>query len=197
MRKIRRAGKPASFRLSFGPKDRIKWKRVSSEPPDRGPVSAKDSNAAWRDGDLMAMVCDMVEQRIAFNRFLGLKILAVGEDEATARIDMRDEFVGNYTRGMIHGGVIASTLDATAALVAYAALARDPSLVDSEEKLARFSRVGTIDMRVDYLRPGRGSYFIAGARTLRKGSRVAVIHTEMHDENDEMIASGTSTYMVG
>ena len=61
----------------------------------------------------------------------------------------------------------------------------------------RFAKVGTIDMRVDYLRPGRGRQFIASARILRKGSRVAVIHTEMHDENGEMIASGTCTYMVG
>lgn len=160
-------------------------------------MSTQDSNAAPQGDDLMAIVCEMFEKRIPFNRYLGLKILSVGEDEATTRIDMRDEFVGNFTRGILHGGVISATLDATAGLVAYAALARDPSLADRDEKLARFSRVGTIDMRVDYLRPGRGSHFIAAARTLRKGSRVAVIHTEMHDENGDMIASGTSTYIVG
>lgn len=147
--------------------------------------------------DLMAVVREMFESRIAFNHLLGLRILAIGSDEATVRLEMREEFIGNYARGILHGGVISATLDATAGLVAYSSLAMDASGMSREERLARFSRVGTIDMRVDFLRPGRGPFFIASARTLRKGSRVAVIHTEMHDENGEMIASGTCTYMVG
>jgi uncharacterized protein (TIGR00369 family) len=113
---------------------------------------------------------------------------------------MRAEFVGNFSRRILHGGVISATLatlDATAGLVAYSSLAEDASGMSREQRLTRFSRVGTIDMRVDFLRPGRGLHFTASARTLRKGSRVAVIHTEMHDENREMIASGTCTYMVG
>jgi len=156
----------------------------------------KQSSVAQPD-DLMAVVRDMFESKIAFNRMLGLKILSIGSDEASVRLTMRDEFVGNFARGILHGGVISATLDATAGLVAYSSLAEDASGMSREERLARFSRVGTIDMRVDFLRPGRGNDFTASARTLRKGSRVAVIHTEMHDENSEMIASGTCTYMVG
>ncbi len=160
-------------------------------------MSDIEENISAESGDLMAVVRDMFESRIAFNRMLGLKILSIGGDEASVRLTMRDEFVGNYARGILHGGVISASLDATAGLVAYSSLASDASEMTREERFARFSRVGTIDMRVDFLRPGRGSYFIASARTLRKGSRVAVIHTEMHDENGEMIASGTCTYMVG
>jgi hypothetical protein len=33
-------------------------------------------------GDLMSVVRDMFESRIAFNRMLGLKILSVGSEEA-------------------------------------------------------------------------------------------------------------------
>ena len=145
----------------------------------------------------MAVVRDMFEGRIAFNRLLGLTILSIGTDEASVRLTMREEFVGNFARGILHGGVISATLDATAGLVAYSSLAEEASGMSRQQRFERFSRVGTIDMRVDFLRPGRGPYFIASARTLRKGSRVAVIHTEMHDQNGEMIASGTCTYMVG
>lgn len=147
--------------------------------------------------ELMAVVRDMFENRIAFNRALGLKILSIGTDEASVRLTMREEFVGNFSRGILHGGVISATLDATAGLVAYSSLAEQASGTSRKERFARFSRVGTIDMRVDFLRPGRGREFTASARTLRKGSRVAVIHTEMHDEKGEMIASGTCTYIVG
>lgn len=160
-------------------------------------MSETKENSVAQGGDLLAVVRDMFERRIAFNRFLGLTILSMGTDEASVRLTMREEFVGNFARGILHGGVISATLDATAGLVAYSSLASEASEMSREERFARFSRVGTIDMRVDFLRPGRGNCFIASARTLRKGSRVSVIHTEMHDETGEMIASGTCTYMVG
>ncbi len=147
--------------------------------------------------DGLALARDMFESKIAFNRLLGLKVLSIGEDQASTRIDMRDEFIGNHERGILHGGVISATLDATAGLVAFTGLLQGSEGETREQIIARFARVGTIDMRVDYLRPGRGKYFISSARTLRKGSRVAVIHTEMHDDSGEMIASGTCTYMVG
>lgn len=160
-------------------------------------MSEPKENHVAQEGDLMAIVRDMFESRIAFNRLLGLTILSIGTDEASVRLTMREEFVGNFARGILHGGVISATLDATAGLVAYSSLAAEAAGMSREQRSERFSRVGTIDMRVDFLRPGRGLYFTASARTLRKGSRVAVIHTEMHDENGEMIASGTCTYMVG
>ncbi|MDX1515092.1 MAG: thioesterase family protein [Gammaproteobacteria bacterium] len=144
-----------------------------------------------------ALLRDMFEQKIAFNRLLGLKILSVGDEQATIRLQMRDEFIGNYSRGILHGGVISATLDATAGLAAFYSMLEDHRGESLKQIADRFAKVGTIDMRVDYLRPGRGRQFIASARILRKGSRVAVIHTEMHDENGEMIASGTCTYMVG
>lgn len=160
-------------------------------------MDRKEDKAVSDSGDLIPVVRDMFEQKIAFNHMLGLKILSIGVDEASVRLNMREEFIGNYARGILHGGVISATLDATAGLVAYASLAKEAAKMTREERASRFSRVGTIDMRVDFLRPGRGEYFIASARTLRTGSRVSVIHTEMHDRNGEMIASGTCTYMVG
>ena len=57
--------------------------------------------------------------------------------------------------------------------------------------------MGTIDLRVDYLRPGRGKYFIATARIVRKGSRIAVTHMELHNDAGELIATGGAAYVVG
>jgi len=160
-------------------------------------VNAIKDSAAGQGLDKLALARDMFENKIAFNRLLGLKIMAVGDDESTIRLEMRDELVGNYSRGILHGGVISATLDATAGLAAFFSMFSAHEVETLEQTLARFAKVGTIDMRVDYLRPGRGKYFFASARILRKGSRVAVIHTEMHDDSGEMIASGTCTYMVG
>lgn len=56
--------------------------------------------------------------------------------------------------------------------------------------------VGTIDMRVDYLRPGKGDEFIATAQVIRKGKKVAVCRMELHNEAGTHIAFGTGTYMI-
>ena len=65
------------------------------------------------------------------------------------------------------------------------------------ERLAHFGKLGTIDLRVDYLRPGRGKYFIATARIVRKGSRIAVTHMELHNDEGELISTGGAAYVVG
>ena len=57
---------------------------------------------------------------------------------------------------------------------------------------------GTIDLRVDYLRPGRGERFTAtSSPVLRAGNKVAVARVELHNEEQLYIASATATYMVG
>jgi len=63
--------------------------------------------------------------------------------------------------------------------------------------LNQFSKVGTIDLRVDYLRPGRGGVFTAAANIMRSGRKVAVTRMALHNEEDTLIAVGTGTYIVG
>ena len=60
-----------------------------------------------------------------------------------------------------------------------------------------FTYVGTIDMRVDYLRPGRGKYFIGTGYVLRVGKKIAVTRMDLHNEQEVLIATGTGTYNVG
>lgn len=135
--------------------------------------------------------------RIPFNQLLGLKIEEISDDRACLGFRMRDDLVGNYTRNILHGGVISATLDVTAGLMAFLGVAQRIRSGSLEEKMERFSRLGTIDMRVDYLRPGAGEYFVASARVIRSGNRIAVIYAELHNDSDELVASATCTYLVG
>ena len=96
------------------------------------------------------------EERIPFNRVLGLRIEHLGESDVVVRFDMRDELVGNFTRGSLHGGVISSVLDVVGGLVAFIALLNREGVQSLEDEADKFSRLGTIDLRVDYLRPGLG-----------------------------------------
>ena len=65
-----------------------------------------------------------------------------------------------------------------------------------EEGMARLGRLGTIDLRVDYLRSGSGESFRAEGRILRGGNRVAVTRMELFDDSGTLIAVGTGTYIV-
>jgi uncharacterized protein (TIGR00369 family) len=66
-----------------------------------------------------------------------------------------------------------------------------------EEIAEKFAKIGTIDLRVDYLRPGLGKYFIATGNTLRTGNKLSVTRMELHNDEGILIAVGTGSYVVG
>jgi uncharacterized protein (TIGR00369 family) len=110
---------------------------------------------------------------------------------------MREDLIGNVFHRTLHGGVISSVLDAVGGLTASASLMVRAAGLSEEKVKAMFARVGTIDLRVDYLRPGRGDRFTASGRIMRSGRKVAVVRMEMHNEDGLLVAVGTGTYMVG
>ena len=106
--------------------------------------------------------------------------------------DMRPELVGNPRRQILHGGVISATLDVAGGFAILIAHAEDREITPES-----FPDMGTIDLRIDYLRPGRGKHFVATAKIVRKGSRIAVVHTELHNDAGELIATGAAAYVIG
>lgn len=143
------------------------------------------------------LLADVYENQMPFDRLLGIKVEALSFTETRVRIDMKDEFIGNHIRKILHGGVISSVLDLTGGLVASVELIKNFTSDQPEQTMAHLTRVGTIDLRVDYLRAGKGIYFITSGSVLRKGNKVAVIRTEMHNDQNLLIAAGTGTYIVG
>ena len=141
----------------------------------------------------LTAVAEAVEAQIPFNRVLGLHVDAFGGGKARMHFTMHESLVGNFARGSLHGGVISAALDVVGGM---AALTAEPG-EGAFDPVARFSRLGTIDLRVDYLRPGIGERFVAGGHVIRAGSRVAVTRMELHNESDALIAVGTGTYIVG
>ena len=134
-----------------------------------------------------------VEELIPFNRYLGLHTDSIDESSVVVHLDMRDELVGNFQQGILHGGVISATFDVVGGMAAMiSAVLREESI---EESIQRLRPASTVDLRVDYLRPGHGERFTARGFTLRAGSRVAVARMELHNEKDELIAVGTGSYI--
>ena len=139
-----------------------------------------------------AMLKRVMEEHVAFNKVLGLKVESFDALAPKLRFDMRPELVGNPQRQILHGGVISAALDAVGGLAIMLSVADG---MDGTPET--FPNIGTVDLRVDYLRPGRGKHFIATARIVRKGSRIAVIHMELHNDAGELIATGGGAYVVG
>jgi acyl-coenzyme A thioesterase PaaI-like protein len=100
---------------------------------------------------------------------LGLKITSLTPALVTARIDMRPELVGHFSFNRIHGGVISAGLDAMGGLAAMAAIGARHMDESPLQRLHRFSKLGTIDLRIDYLRPGISEYFRAARRGAAPG----------------------------
>jgi len=132
-----------------------------------------------------------------FNRALGLELDRLEEGFAQISLGNKTMLVGNHVQQILHGGAIASVLDVAAGLVCVnAALTRQPQIAE-EELRQRLSLMGTIDLRVDYLRPGRGDRFIASSTLLRAGNKISVARVELHNDAGVHIASATATYLVG
>ena len=139
---------------------------------------------------------ELWEQRLSFNQLLGLKVDSLDPDHPRLRLDMRPELVGHFLYGRLHGGVISAALDAAAGFALTLAIARKHPHEPTAQILQRFSRVGTIDLRVDYLRPGLGAHFIASAEVTRLGGRVASSLMRMHNHDGLLIATGAAAYVV-
>ena len=146
---------------------------------------------------LLQLLREITEEKIPFNKLIGMKIETLDLDKIGIRFEMSPELVGNFTRGNLHGGVISSVLDVTGGMVAWTGIMKKMEGQSFDEISERFNKIGTIDIRVDYLRPGLGEYFIATGSTLRTGNKVSVTRMELHNDKGILIAVGTGTYVVG
>jgi len=139
-----------------------------------------------------ALMRKVMEEYISFNKLIGLKVESFDPEAPKLRFDMRPELVGNPTRKILHGGVISATLDVAGGFAIMLALLEEVKVMPTA-----FPNMGTIDLRVDYLRPGRGKHFVASARIVRMGKRIAVTHMELHNDEGELISSGSAAYVIG
>ncbi|AHY44425.1 hypothetical protein CXK93_18475 [Stutzerimonas decontaminans] len=153
-----------------------------------------------QDDALLAEQAQAVRQmfeRIPFNQALGIELDEVSTTQVVMHLPMKPELVGNFVHGILHGGVIASLLDVAGGAMAMLGAFDKHRHLTTQERAERLSRLGTIDLRIDYLRPGRGTRFSASAMLLRSGNKVAVVRSELHNELGVLVAVGTGTYLCG
>ena len=159
-------------------------------------MTKKSASVVVFEPEFIEGLRDIFEEKIVFNQMLGLKIVSVRPEIVEARIDMKPELIGHYAHQRLHGGVISAALDAMGALAVMAAIGARHMDETPEQRLHRFGKLGTIDLRVDYLRPGIGKHFTLRAQVLRLGSRVASTRMEFFGSDAGLMSAAAAAYIV-
>ena len=143
---------------------------------------------------VQAAITALFEEHISFNKLLGLKVQSLAADDLRVGFDMQPQWVGHFSSGRLHGGVTAAVLDATCGLALMAALAERYTGDNVAQVLTRIQRMGTIDLRVDYLRAGVGKRFVVSSNIVRLGGHISAIQASMRNEEGLLIATGAAAY---
>ena len=122
---------------------------------------------------------------IPAHKLLGIVLHDVKPGHATLSLPFRDELIGDPRSRRLYGGVIACLMDSAGGAAAITTL--------TSEK----DQCSSVDIRVDYMEPGRPADVLCEAEIVRSGN--SIIYTKMrayHPDNGETIAEGRAVYRV-
>lgn len=131
----------------------------------------------------IGQLLEAMEEYSPFNKLLGIRGESVSPGRAVMALAVRPEFVGDPRRPALHGGVISALIDTAGGAAAWSALPSGES-------------VSTVDLRVDYLEPGRlGGPLRATAELIRKGNRVCHVRVAV-TQDGVLVAEGHGVYNI-
>jgi len=145
--------------------------------------------------EFIAALREIYEEKILFNQWLGLRVDSIKATGIDASLMMKPELVGHFAYNRIHGGVISAVLDVMGSLAVMAALGAKHMDEPPAKRIERFTRHSTIDMRVDYLRPGIGDRFLVHTEAVRVGARVSNARMEFRSADGKLLSTGTAAYL--
>lgn len=123
-------------------------------------------------------------QRVPYVRFLGMRAELAG-DEMTAVLPFSQSLIGNTSIPALHGGVLGAFMEMTA-LAQLSVLQKTPRAPK------------TIDVTIEYLRPGRPLVTYARANVRKVGRRIASVDVEAWQEaRDAPVAALRAHFLLG
>ncbi len=128
----------------------------------------------------------LAEEWIPFNKLLGIQALRIERGDILFEVKYRDELIGDPLKRALHGGVISALADTAGGFAVWSAL---------EDQR---TRVSTIDLRIDYLRPGKQEDLLAHGTLVRAGKTVGVADVRLYhaSEPEATIATGKGVYAI-
>lgn len=117
------------------------------------------------------------ENEIAYNKHLGMRVTELAPGRCQLIVPFVDHLIGDPFRPALHGGVLSALGDAAGGLAVF-------SQLDFLK-----SRVSTVDLRVDYLRPGGAEDIVCDAHVVRAGNKVAVTNMVLWQGDPEQVVA--------
>ena len=113
---------------------------------------------------------------------LSIKLMDVGVGYSSLEIDLANKHLQPY--GMVHGGVLASIIDAAAFWSIYFGI-EDPG-----------AGLTTVDLKLNYLEPAVSGKLFARGRQIKIGRTLGYAEAQVVDQNEKVLAHGTSTVII-
>ena len=156
---------------------------MTADPPPR-PGGVPTGSEAPAGGD--AHRIGSAIEALPHNAKLGIRTLEIAPGRCTTYIEFRPELVGDPRRGVLHGGVVTTLIDATAGAAVYAAIPAGTALA-------------TLDMRIDYLKPAEPhKRLYASAELYRLTRRIAFVRASAYqDDPGNQVAHCAASFMAG
>ena len=123
---------------------------------------------------------------VPLHKFLGVTLEEIEDEFAIIKVPFKPELLGNPMIPALHGGIISTAMDAVGGIAGMTTL-ETPN-----------DKISTIDIRIDYLRPGKAENLLAEGKVTRSGNRIVVTHMIAYNEGrrDTPIAGGKGVYNV-
>lgn len=117
----------------------------------------------------------------AFARWTGLRVAAIDDGSSEVCLDLEPHHLN--PGGIVHGGIIASLLDAAIGIALRTKLGMDRTHV-------------TVNLSINYLRPASAGTVIARGTAVRSGERTGYGEAELLDDQGRLLARGNATFLV-
>jgi acyl-CoA thioesterase len=125
----------------------------------------------------------MTEPPPSFHPFadlIGLRFDEVADGKSRCRVRLRPEIMNPH--GVVHGAVAYALADTGMGAALY-------TMLEGSERCA------TIEIKIVYLASAREGELVCDTRVIRKGSRVAVLESEIF-EQERLVAKALGTYSI-
>ena len=120
----------------------------------------------------LQLLKEVMQNVMPVNKLLGVEIEKLEEGYAEVRVPFQKQFVGDFRRGLWHGGILASVADTIGGLVAM-------SLARSQDQ------VNTVDMRIDYLHGAVEDDIYGEAILVKAGKRIILADVKLFQKQQE------------
>ncbi|WP_280269778.1 PaaI family thioesterase [Nocardia wallacei] len=124
----------------------------------------------------------LFHKTMPFTEKLGVEVLEHGPEVVRSRLAWDESLC--TLGGVLHGGVLMSLADSTAAVCAYL------NLPEGKQGTT------TVESKTNFLRAVRSGHAVAPARALHTGRSFIVVETEIHDDAGKLVGKVTQTQAV-